>query len=132
MTAEAGLLYLIGLGIGLGPGDSRYLAPAALAALESCDVVVGYRAYIEQRQLLEARDILLRHRDPATPVGIVGDAFRPEQRVTITSLDGLAGHAESVDMVPIVLVGNSATYVHSGRVITPRGYEEKSSANRPP
>ena len=88
------------------------------------------RSRRRQRQLLEARDILLQHRDPATPVGIVGDASRPAQRVTITDLNGLAEHAGSVDMVTVVLVGNSATYVHGGRIITPRGYEEKLN-NRP-
>ena len=42
-------------------------------------------------QLLEARRILLEHRSGDTPVGIVKDAFRPGQQVTITDLDGLEG-----------------------------------------
>ena len=58
-------------------------------------------------------------------VGIVGDAFWPGQRVTITTLQDLEQEAESVDMVTIVVVGNSTTYVHSEKIITPRGYEEK-------
>ncbi len=83
------------------------------------------RSQRRQTQLLEAREILLRHRPGDTPVGIVGDAFRPGQRVTITNLQNLKQEAESVDMVTIVVIGNSTTYIHGGKVITPRGYEEK-------
>ena len=75
---------------------------------------------------MEAREILLKHRPGTTPVGIVGDAFRPGQRVKITSLQDLEKDAKSVDMVTIVIIGNSTTYLHGGKVITPRGYEEKT------
>ena len=84
------------------------------------------RSQRRQSQLLEAREILLKHRPGTTPVGIVGDAFRPGQRVKITSLQDLEKDAESVDMVTIVVIGNSTTYLHGGKVITPRGYEEKT------
>ena len=87
------------------------------------------RSQRRQSQLLEAREILLKHRPGDTPVGIVGDAFRPGQRVKITTLQDLEKEAESVDMVTIVVIGNSSTYLHGGRVITPRGYEEKTKAN---
>jgi precorrin-3B C17-methyltransferase len=84
------------------------------------------RSKRRQSQLLEAREILLKHRPGDTPVGIVGDAFRPGQRVKITSLQDLEKEAESVDMVTIVVIGNSTTYLHGGKIITPRGYEEKT------
>ena len=84
------------------------------------------RSQRRQSQLLEAREILLKHRPGTTPVGIVSDAFRPGQRVKITSLQDLEKDAKSVDMVTIVIIGNSTTYLHGGKVITPRGYEEKS------
>ena len=87
------------------------------------------RSQRRQTQLLEAREILLKHRPGDTPVGIVGDAFRPGQRVKITSLQGLKKEAESVDMVTIVVIGNSTTYLHAGKVITPRGYEEKTKSS---
>jgi precorrin-3B C17-methyltransferase len=84
------------------------------------------RSKRRQSQLLEARDILLKHRPGSTPVGLVGDAFRPGQRVKITTLQDLEKDAEFVDMVTIVVIGNSTTYIHGGKVITPRGYEEKT------
>ncbi|MEC9014081.1 MAG: precorrin-3B C(17)-methyltransferase, partial [Chloroflexota bacterium] len=79
-----------------------------------------------------AREILLRYRPGETPVGLVGDAFRPGQRVKITTLDDLEKDAEFVDMVTIVIIGNSTTYLHKGKVVTPRGYEEKTGTGRFP
>ena len=87
------------------------------------------RSHRRQTQLLEAREILLKHRPGDTPVGIVGDAFRPGQRVKITTLQDLDKEAGSVDMVTIVVIGNSTTYLHGGKVITPRGYEEKTKTS---
>lgn len=83
------------------------------------------RSRNRQKHLLEARAILLQHRSGDTPVGIVTDAFREGQRATVTNLENLERSAESVDMVTIVIVGNSTTYVHGTRMVTPRGYEEK-------
>jgi precorrin-3B C17-methyltransferase len=83
------------------------------------------RSQRRQWQLLEARRILMEHRSGDTPVGIVGDAFRPNQRVTITDLEHLEEVAPQIDMVTTVVIGNSTTYLHQGRVITPRGYEKK-------
>lgn len=71
-------------------------------------------------QLVEAREILLAHRAAATPVGLVADAFRPEQRVELTTLAEL--DPARVGMTSIVLVGSSQTRVVAGRMVTPRGY----------
>ena len=90
------------------------------------------RSKRRQSQLIEAREILLRYRPGETPVGLVGDAFRPGQRVKITTLDDLEKDAEFVDMVTIVIIGNSTTYLHKGKVVTPRGYEEKTGTGRFP
>ena len=54
-------------------------------------VVVLYNPRSGRRtwQLPEARRILLEHRDGATPVGLVRDAYRPGQLIAVTDLDGL-------------------------------------------
>jgi len=70
--------------------------------------------------LTEAAGILMRHRPPETPVGIVRHAGRDGERGTIVTLAELA--EADVDMFSIVIVGNSQTYVSEGRMITPRGY----------
>lgn len=71
-------------------------------------------------QLASALGIIGRHRDPATPLGVVKHAMRPDQMVSLTSLGGL--DPEAVDMHCLVIVGNSQSFVHAGRMVTPRGY----------
>jgi len=67
-----------------------------------------------------AADILLRYRDPKTPVGIVRNIGREGEQMTISSLGDLKN--EDVDMFSTVIIGNSHTYVLGDRIITPRGY----------
>jgi len=100
------------------------------AAAQGDFVVVFYNPRSQRRtwQLLEARRILLEHRPASTPVGLVRDAYRPSQRVVITNLGQLEEEIFLVDMFTTVVVGNSTTYLHGGRMITPRGYEEKAAA----
>ena len=97
------------------------------AAAKGDFVVALYnpRSRTRDWQLLEARRILLEHRSGDTPVGIVKDAFRPGQQVTITDLDGLEGIIEEINMVTTVVIGNSTTYMLNGHIATPRGYRDK-------
>ena len=76
-------------------------------------------------QLLEACRIMRQSRPDSTPVGLVREAYREGQEVTLTDLGQLEGLAEAVDMFTTVVIGNSTTYVLNGRMVTPRGYEEK-------
>ena len=78
-------------------------------------------------QLLEARRILLEHRADVTPVGLVREAYREEQQVALTDLVSLEARAAEVDMFTTVIIGNSTSYVLNGKMVTPRGYEEKTS-----
>ena len=71
-------------------------------------------------QLGKAREILLQHRSPDTPVGVVKDAYRERQEVTLTDLGSL--RPEEIDMLTVVIVGSSRTEVRAGRMVTPRGY----------
>ena len=76
-------------------------------------------------QLLEARRILLEYRPQDTPVGLVREAYRKEQRILLTDLSSLEQVSDEVDMFTTVIIGNSTTYLLNGRMVTPRGYEEK-------
>lgn len=60
---------------------------------------------------------------PDVPVGLVRLAGRPGQETWIGPLSELA--LEKVDMVSLVLIGNSATRLVRGRMVTPRGYFQK-------
>jgi cobalt-precorrin 5A hydrolase/precorrin-3B C17-methyltransferase len=80
-------------------------------------------------QLDEARAILLEHRSPDTPVGVVRDAERPEQHVHLTTLGAL--DVATVQMTTVVLVGTSISRVVAGRIVTPRGYAAGSPGQVP-
>ncbi len=72
-------------------------------------------------------DILLEHRDPDTPVGVVHGASREDEETMITDLETLPelGEEEIIDMTTTIIVGNEDTYVFEDRMVTPRGYETK-------
>lgn len=72
-------------------------------------------------QLARAREILLGKRAGATPVGVVRNAYRPEQSVCVTTLEQL--DVAAVDMFAVVIVGNSTTRFQDGLLLTPRGYD---------
>jgi precorrin-3B C17-methyltransferase len=90
-------------------------------------VIVLYNPKSKKRdwQLGAVRDLLLRYKEPKTPVGIVSRAMREGQTTTTTTLDDLTQPA--VDMQTIVVVGNSQTFTYGGYMITPRGYRTKYS-----
>jgi len=72
---------------------------------------------------IAACELMGRYRGPETPVGIVRDAYRAEQRIVITTLRCLAD--ADVDMRTTVIVGNSQTFVYGQRMVTPRGYDRQ-------
>jgi precorrin-3B C17-methyltransferase len=88
-------------------------------------VIVLYNPKSKKRdwQLGAVRDLLLRYKDPGTPVGIVSRAMRDGQTMTITTLHDLTKNP--VDMQTIVVVGNSQTFTYGDYLITPRGYLSK-------
>ena len=93
-----------------------------MAAAEGDFVVSLYNPRSKGRdwQLGKVQEILLGHRPPDTPVGLVKDAYRPTQQIILTDLASL--RPEEVDMLTIVVVGSSQTRVVAGRMVTPRGY----------
>jgi cobalt-precorrin 5A hydrolase / precorrin-3B C17-methyltransferase len=93
-----------------------------IGAAEGDLVVVLYNpASVRRRQPFEeALAILRQHRPSETPVGLVREAYRPEQRVLVTTLGALP--AEEVDMRTVVVIGCSRTAVLDGRIVTRRGY----------
>jgi precorrin-3B C17-methyltransferase len=94
-----------------------------LEAAASADMVVALYnpASVRRRALLaEAQQILLRHRGPETPVGLVRNAGRVGQTARIVTLGALLD--QDVDMLTLVLVGNRATIRVGNRLVTRRGY----------
>ncbi|MFC4246396.1 precorrin-3B C(17)-methyltransferase [Natribaculum luteum] len=98
------------------------------AAKESFTITI-YNPWSRKRRenFEKACEILLTHRDPDTPVGIVHAAGREDEQVMITELGELEdlGESELIDMTTTIVVGNEETYVWDDRMVTPRGYETK-------
>ena len=93
-------------------------------AAASADFVISlYNPKSRKRvdYLEKAADIIMKYRDKGTPVGIVRNAGRPDQKAWLTTLSELKN--EPVDMFCVVIVGNSQTYIKNNRMITPRGYK---------
>jgi precorrin-2 C20-methyltransferase / precorrin-3B C17-methyltransferase len=78
-----------------------------------------------REQLERAIEVLLRHREPGTPVVVARAVGTDEERVDVTTLDDL--DANVVDMRTLLIVGSSQTRVFPNgggppRVYTPRRY----------
>ncbi|MGI5874578.1 MAG: precorrin-3B C(17)-methyltransferase [Bacillota bacterium] len=88
-------------------------------------IIVLYNPRSKGRPTLidEARNIMLKSKAPETPVGLVKNIGRDGEEVILTTLSEM--DIEDVDMFTTVFIGNKQTYIHNGRMITPRGYLEK-------
>ena len=73
--------------------------------------------------LKECIDIIRQYRDGKTPVAIVKHALREGQNSLVTTIDNI--DYDLVDMMTIVIVGNSKSYIKDGQFITPRGYNTR-------
>lgn len=96
-----------------------------LKAAAAADFVVALynpRSAGRVDHLDRARELFLKGRSGTTPVGIVRNACRDGEEVTVSTLDDLPRY--DVDMATIVIIGNASTYVDgTGRMVTPRGYK---------
>lgn len=71
-------------------------------------------------QLCRAQELLLQGRPASTPVVLARQLGRAEESVSLHRLGELP--IEQVDMLTLVLVGNSTSTIESDRMLTPRGY----------
>jgi precorrin-3B methylase len=88
-------------------------------------VIVVYNPKSRTRtwQLQRAQELILAHRDGATPVAVVTGAMRDNQRIAFTRLDQL--HTADVGMQTVLFIGSSASVRYMDFLYTPRGYTDK-------
>ncbi|MEH2243482.1 precorrin-3B C(17)-methyltransferase [Nostoc sp.] len=105
------------------------IAQRIAAAAEADFVIAFYNPVSKERtwQLAEARNILLLHRTPDTPVVLARNLGRPGQTVKVITLDQLA--PATADMRTIILIGSTKTQtIKRGDgniwVYTPRRYTD--------
>ena len=85
------------------------------AAAKTDFVLVIYNPRSKKRdwQLTRVREVILKYRNENTPVGIVRNASRKEESVRVTTLSRM--DESTVDMLSILLVGNSKTRIIDDR-----------------
>jgi precorrin-3B C17-methyltransferase len=100
---------------------------AAAAAADFVIVIYNPKSRRRSGHLEQAQKIVLKSRNPRTPVGIVSRANREGQTVTYCELADL--HRAEVDMQTIVFIGSSASVRYLDFMVTPRGYATKYAMN---
>ncbi|MEQ3552457.1 precorrin-2 C(20)-methyltransferase [Pseudonocardia nematodicida] len=115
---------MISLSDRLKPWDVVAARLAAVAAADLAIAIYNPRSKARPWQVGAARDVLLEHRAPDTPVVLGRDVGGPGERLVVTTLAEL--DPEQVDMRTLVIVGSSTTRVverDGGPVVfTPRHY----------
>lgn len=94
-------------------------------AAEADFVITIYNPRSRGRQdhLEEVVGLISKYRSEDTPVGIVKNSGRPGTQVKTTRLGSI--DYEEIDMLTVLIIGNSNTYLENGKMITPRGYNIK-------
>lgn len=95
------------------------------AAASADFIIVFYNPKSKKRinQIVEAVNIISQYRSSHTPVGIVRNADREGEDVTVTTLENVLSH--NIDMLTTIVVGNSETFIWRNWMVTPRGYAGK-------
>ncbi|MBW6409228.1 precorrin-3B C(17)-methyltransferase [Clostridium weizhouense] len=75
------------------------------------------------KYLGECMEIIKEFRKDSTPVAVVRNALREGQSYTLCEIKDF--NDEIVDMMSIVIIGNSKSFLKDGCFITPRGYSNK-------
>lgn len=107
----------------LTPLDSIYKRIEKAAQGDFVITIYNPRSKGRPDYLENAFEIIKKYRDENTPVGIVRNSGRDDRNIIITNLKDI--DYEKVDMLSVVIIGNSNTYTENNTMITPRGYEIK-------
>ncbi len=92
-------------------------------ALAADFVLVLYnpRSRGRKQHLHQALDIAKKYLADQTPVGMVRNAYRPNQSASLHTLGDF--DPELADMLSIIIIGNSSTKQMGKYMVTPRGYK---------
>ena len=103
--------------VGIGPGDAKYLTTAASEAIAESDVVIGFRAYIEQVEYL------------VTVKEVISMELGQELERAAAAVDS----AYKGNSVAVVSSGDAGIYGMSGpvfRVLTDRDWDGQNPDGR--
>ncbi len=106
----------------LTPWEAIEKRVEAAAASDFVIILYNPRSRSRTEGLGLALEVVGRYRDPSTPVGIVRNAAREGEEAVITILGAMGEHIGMVDMLTVLIIGNSATSSNGHCMVTPRGY----------
>ncbi|MBI3897194.1 MAG: precorrin-3B C(17)-methyltransferase [Gammaproteobacteria bacterium] len=96
---------------------ARHIAQADLAC-----VFYNVQSAGRQEGVYRILRIMLEHKLPSTLCGVVRNAYRPDQQISIHRLEELPGL--QFDMLTTIVIGNRFTQRKRGWIFTPRGYND--------
>lgn len=96
---------------------ARHIAQADLAC-----VMYNVQSASRQQGVYRVLQLMLESKAPHTLCGVVKNAYRPGQEVSIYRLDELP--SLQFDMLTTIVVGNRFTTRKRGSIFTPRGYND--------
>lgn len=98
-----------------------------ISAADGDFVIALYNPISQKRrqQFHKAINLISQFRSPDTPVTVGKSLGRSQENFFVTNLKDIEGH--SIDMLTIVIIGNSQTRTINGKVFTPRGYMSSKS-----
>jgi precorrin-6x reductase len=103
---------------------ARHIAKADLAC-----VMYNVQSAGRQQGVYRVLQLMLESKAPHTLCGVVRNAYRPGQQVSIHRLDELP--MLQFDMLTTIVVGNRFTKRKRGFIFTPRGYNDWSVGDAP-
>ena len=92
----------------------------AAASGDFITAIYNPRSQKRTQQIIIAREIFSQHRPGNTPVAIVSQAYRDEEKVILTNLEKML--ETPIDMFTTVIIGSNSTRNYADWMITPRGY----------
>jgi precorrin-6x reductase len=96
---------------------ARHIAAADLAC-----VLYNVQSKARTDGVYRVLDVMLEHKSPETLCGVVRNAYRPEQSVSVYKLRELT--ALQFDMLTTIVIGNRFTRRKRSHLFTPRGYND--------
>jgi len=109
------------------------LIETRLTAAAQADFVVALynpRSQRRTRGIEIAHQIFLQHRPSQTPVAVARSVTRDQENLYLTTLKDL--DVTTIDMLTLILIGNTQTFQQGRWLITPRGYQVPTSNENKP
>ena len=115
------------------PWDWIELRAHHIAAADLACVLYNVQSNARVEGVYRVLDILLEHKSPETWCGVVRNAYRPDQTLSIQRLRELPGL--KFDMLTTLVIGNRFTQRKREWIFTPRGYndwaKDQEASSRP-